>query len=181
MNNTKLPLKGCAAELWANIPYILFEIWTKSIELFFGPKMVSWDQIALRNTIYKNRLSSKNVLICIDIFQRITFLGYFQVIVSSLYQFIYFACILRKLKILSLEGKPMERVYLTDTDSLLLVFDRSPFSDSSSCDCSSQTFTIERFKRSIEAHASLYATNIGLKSGLFCEFIICHYLKETFW
>ena len=129
----------------------------------------------------KNRLSSKNVVICIDIFQRITFLGYFQVIVSSLYQFIYFACILRKLKILSLEGKPMERVYLTDTDSLLLVFDRSPFSDSSSCDCSSQTFTIWRFKRSIEAHATLYATTIGLNSGVFCEIIIFDYLKATFW
>ena len=60
----------------------------------------------------------------------------------------------------------MERVYLTDTDSLLLVFDRIPFSDSSLCDCSSQTFTIENFKRSIQAHATLYTTTIVLISGM---------------
>ena len=110
-------------------------------------------------------MSSENEESCIDIFQKFTsrkFAGNSCPTISIS----YLTCIFRKLKILSLASKPMERVYLTDTDSLLLVFDRSPFSDSSSCDCSSQTFTIERFKRSIEAHASLYATNIGLKSGL---------------
>ena len=110
-------------------------------------------------------MSSENDESCIDIFQKFTsriFAGNSCLTISIS----YLSCIFRKLKILSLASKPMERVYLTDTDSLLLVFDRSPFSDSSSCDCSSQTFTIERFKRSIEAHATLYATNIGLNSGV---------------
>ena len=94
----------------------------------------------------------------------------------------YLTCIFRKLKILSLASKPMERVYLTDTDSLLLVFDRIPFSDSSSCDCSSQTFTIENFKRSIQAHGSLYTTTFGLNSlVLLSETVKCYCLDVNVW
>ena len=72
----------------------------------------------------------------------------------------------------------MERVYLTDTDYLLLVFDRIPLSDSSSCDCSSQTFTIENFKRSIQAHVTLYTTTIGLNSVVLIRQILLSQFKR---
>ena len=122
-------------------------------------------------------MSSENEESCIDIFQKFTsriFAGNSCPTISIS----YLSCISRKSKILILASKPMERVYLTDTDSLLLVFDRIPFSDSSSCDCSSQTFTIENFKRSIQAHGTLYTTTIGLNSVVLIRQILLSRCKR---
>ena len=130
---------------------------------------------------WKIWLSSENDDSCIDIFQKFTsriFAGNSCPTISIS----YLTCIFRKLKILSLASKSMERVYLTDTDSLSLVFYRIPFSDSSSCDCSSQTFTIENFKRSIQAHGTLYTTTIGLNSiVLLSGNVKFYYLDVNVW